>query len=172
MQRFANPAVQKRYQQLLAALAEQFDGRVMGVNLPETAIDLDTKRDRTGFSCDKYFKATMENLDFARKAFRESYVVQYVNFWPCEWYNDHHYMSRLFSFAEQRDIGLGGPDIVPGKKAQMKNSYPFFHQYRASSHWLRWRFRNRPSPIQIPRPTSYSPTMNLSALQKTILVQI
>ncbi|WP_423383621.1 hypothetical protein [Burkholderia sp. LMG 32019] len=125
-----NPAVQERYQQLLAALAKQFDGRVMGVNLPETAIDLDMKHDRTGFSCDGYFDATLRNLDFSRKAFHKSYVVQYVNFWPCEWDNDHRYMSRLFSFASKKNVGLGGPDIVPGKKGQMKNSYPFFHLYK------------------------------------------
>jgi hypothetical protein len=125
-----NAAVQARYQQLLAALAKQFDGRVMGVNLPETAIDLDMKRDRTGFSCDRYFDATLGNLDFARKVFHTSYVVQYVNFWPCEWNNDRRYMSRLFAFASEHAIGLGGPDIVPGKKAQMKNAYPFFHRYK------------------------------------------
>ncbi|WP_137939672.1 hypothetical protein [Chitinivorax sp. B] len=125
-----NPAVRERYQKLLSALAEQFDGRVMGVNLPETAIDLDIKRDKTGFSCDKYFQAEMENITFARKVFKQSYVVQYVNFWPCEWNNDHRYMSRLFTFAEANRVGLGGPDIVPNKKGQMKNSYPFFHQYK------------------------------------------
>lgn len=125
-----NPAVRERYQQLLAALAKQFDGRIMGINLPETAIDLDMKRDRSGFSCNKYFDATLNNLDFARQAFRKSHVVQYVNFWPCEWDNDHQYMSRLFAFASENGIGLGGPDIVPGKKAQMKNAYPFFHQYK------------------------------------------
>ncbi|MFM0068890.1 hypothetical protein [Paraburkholderia aspalathi] len=125
-----NPAVQERYQLLLAALAKQFDGHVLGINLPETAIDLDMKRDRTGFSCNKYFDATLKNLDFARKVFHKSHVVQYVNFWPCEWNNDHRYMSRLFSFASTHRIGLGGPDIVPWKKAQMKNSYPFFHQYK------------------------------------------
>ncbi|AOJ10258.1 hypothetical protein [Burkholderia mayonis] len=125
-----NPAVQQRYQQLLAALAKQFDGRVMGINLPETAIDLDMKHDKTGFSCDRYFDATLGNLDFARRAFRQSHVVQYVNFWPCEWNNDHQYMSRLFSFASQNRIGLGGPDIVPWKKGQMKNAYPFFNRYK------------------------------------------
>ncbi|CAM3004528.1 Uncharacterised protein [Legionella steigerwaltii] len=26
-------------------------------------------------------------------------------------------------------IGLGGPDVVPYKESQMKNSYPFFHKY-------------------------------------------
>jgi hypothetical protein len=38
-----DPAVRQRYQALLAALAKRFDGEVYGVNLPETAIDLDEK---------------------------------------------------------------------------------------------------------------------------------
>jgi len=125
-----NSAVQQRYQQLLLALAARFDGRVMGVNLPETAIDPKTKDDKTGFSCDNYFNAEIENMTMVRKAFQHSLVVQYVNFWPCEWDNDHRYMSRLFALAEQNKIGLGGPDIVPYKKAQMKNAYPFFHRYK------------------------------------------
>ena len=125
-----NPNVQRRYQKLLQALAKQFDGRVYGVNLPETAIDINMKRDKTGFSCDKYFDAELENMGIAKKAFEHSYVVQYVNFWPCEWNNDHNYMGRLFAYAAKNNIGLGGPDIVPYRKGQMKNSYPFFHQYK------------------------------------------
>lgn len=124
------PAVQQRYQKLLAALAKQFDGRILGINLAETAIDIDIKNDTSGFSCDKYFNATIENIRFARSAFKKSHVVQYVNFWPCEWDDDHRYMSRLFDFAYKNSIGLGGPDIVPEKKAQMKNAYPFFHRYQ------------------------------------------
>lgn len=123
-----NPQVQLRYQKLLHALAKQFDGRVYGVNLPETAIDLDMKRDKTGFSCDKYFNAELENLSVAKSVFKRSYVVQYVNFWPCEWNNDRNYMGRLFEFAVKNQVGLGGPDIVPYKQGQMKNSYPFFNQ--------------------------------------------
>ena len=122
------PTIQQRYQKLLAALAKQFDGRLLGINLAETAIDIDMNIN--GFSCDKYFNATIENIGFARSAFKKSYVVQYVNFWPCEWNNDHHYMSRLFDFSYKNGIGLGGPDIVPEKKAQMKNAYPFFHRYK------------------------------------------
>jgi len=125
-----NPAVQARYKKLLFMLGQKFDGRILGINLPETAIDIDQKQDKTGFSCDNYFRAELENLKFARNVFKRSQVVQYVNFWPCEWDNDHHYMSRLFAFAAQNDIGLGGPDIVPNKKAQMKNAYPFFHRYK------------------------------------------
>ncbi|TCL74658.1 hypothetical protein [Rhizobium sp. BK251] len=125
-----NPAVRERYQALLKALAEKFDGKVYGINLPETAIDLDPKNEPKGYSCDAYFEGEMANLAFARKAFLKSQVVQYVNFWPCEWENDHNYMGRLFKFAAEYNVGLGGPDIVPNRKAQMKNSYPFFNQYK------------------------------------------
>ncbi|MGH9614740.1 MAG: hypothetical protein ACRD4P_16860 [Bryobacteraceae bacterium] len=125
-----NPNVRKRYQKLLQSLAKQFDGKVYGVNLPETAIDINTERDKTGFSCDKYFNAEIENVGLAKRAFQKSYVVQYVNFWPCEWNNDHNYMGRLFAYAVENNIGLGGPDIVPYRKGQMKNSYPFFHRYK------------------------------------------
>ncbi|BAP31724.1 uncharacterized protein CHSO_2687 [Chryseobacterium sp. StRB126] len=125
-----NPAVRERYQKLIGELAKKFDGRIQGINLPETSIDIEMKKDKTGFSCDTYFQAELDNLKFARHAFKKSYVLQYVNFFPCEWENDHQYMSRLFDFADKNNIGLGGPDIVPHKKAQMKNSYPFFNLYK------------------------------------------
>jgi hypothetical protein len=125
-----NPALRERYQKLLTALAAKFDGKVAGVNLPETAIDIDMKDPKSGFTCDNYFAATLDNIQFARKTFKQANVVQYVNFWPCEWDNDRQYMSRLFEAASKNHIGLGGPDIVPYKQAQMKNSYPFFHQYK------------------------------------------
>lgn len=125
-----NADVRQRYQALLAALAARFDGQVYGVNLPETAIDLDKKKLPKGFSCDNYFAAEMENLAYARKVFSKTHVVQYVNFWPCEWNNSHNYMGRLFAYASANNVGLGGPDIVPWRKGQMKNAYPFFNQYK------------------------------------------
>ena len=106
-----NKAVQARYQALLAALAKEFDGQVLGVNLPETAIDIVMDPAPEGFTCDSYFDAEMANMGYARQVFTKSHVVQYVNFWPCEWENDHKYMSRLFEFAVAHDIGLGGPDM-------------------------------------------------------------
>ena len=124
-----NPSVRHRFQKLLQALAEKFDGRVYGINLPETAIDIDAKR-APGFTCGKYFKAEMENIAFARRVIKRSYVVQYVNFWPCEWNGDRDYMGRLFDFAARNNVGLGGPDIVPDNKAQMHNSYPLFFKYK------------------------------------------
>ncbi len=127
-----NISVRQRYQKLLLALANKFDGRIYGINLPETAIDIDIKHDNTNFTCDKYFNAELDNIKFARSVFKYSYVVQYVNFFPCEWNNNHNYMSRLFEYAKKNNIGLGGPDVVPYKKSHMNNSYPFFHRYKGS----------------------------------------
>jgi hypothetical protein len=123
-----NAALRARFQALVAALAARFDGRIAGFNFDETAIDLgdDTSR----FDCDGYFAAELENARFARAAFRRSPVVQYVNFWPCQWGDTRGYFSRFFAAAATDGIGLGGPDIVPWKQVQMKNAYPFFHDYR------------------------------------------
>lgn len=121
-----NPELRARFQALLTALGERFDGRVYGINLPETAIEVPTDDDApAGFTCDAYFDAEMENLRAARAAFEHSLVVQYVNFWPCEWNNDRQYMSRLFEYGKAEGVGMGGPDIIPYRRAQEKNSYQF-----------------------------------------------
>lgn len=125
-----NPHLRERYQALLAALAQRFDGRIRGINLPETAIDVVDRRAQGDFTCDAYFDATLDNMAYARKVFHRSAVVQYVNFWPCEWNDSRHYMGRTFEYAATHHIGLGGPDVLPYKPAHMQNAYPFFHRYR------------------------------------------
>lgn len=122
--------VRKRFQLLIKELAIQFDGEIYGINLPETAVDFDENNPPEGFTFDKYFSSEIENISSLRKAFHKSIVMQYVNFFPGEWNNDHCYMSRFFSYAMSHDIGLGGPDIVPYREAHMKNSYPFFHKLK------------------------------------------
>lgn len=122
-----NPAVRMRFQALLSALAERFDGRIEGLNLPETSVD--PVGGVAAFDCDAYFAAEMENAVHARRVFRRSHVVQYVNFWPCEWNNDRGYMERSFTMAVADGFGVGGPDIVPHRRGQMKNSYPFFRRH-------------------------------------------
>ncbi|MCQ4043813.1 hypothetical protein ACFOSC_26275 [Streptantibioticus rubrisoli] len=119
-----------RFQHLLKALAQRFDGRLARVNLPETSTEVDTSKDHTGFSDDSYFNAELDNMAYGKKVFTRTPFVQYVNFWPGEWNNDHNYMGRTFAFAKSRGIGLGGPDVLPNRPAQMQNSYPFFERYR------------------------------------------
>lgn len=125
-----DPNVRHRFQALLKALARQFDGRIAGIILTESAIGVDKKAPPEGFTCDKYFNAEVENARVAKRAFRRSLVVQYVNFWPCDWANSGGYMSRFFEFAAAKHIGVGGPDIVPWQKGQMLNSYAFIRVYK------------------------------------------
>ncbi len=125
-----NPALRARFQALLTALARHVDGRVYGINLPETAADIDQEKDRTGFNCDLYFAAELANIRHARQVFRKSHVVQYVNFWPCGWNDENGYFTRFFEIAARERIGAGGPDIVPNRPGQMKNSYPFLNRYK------------------------------------------
>lgn len=125
-----DPAVKERFQLLIQKLSVQFDGKIYGINLPETSADFDPHHMPTDFTTDKYFDSVIDNISYLKKSFQKSMVIQYVNFFPGEWDNDHHYMSRLFAFAMKHQIGLGGPDVVPYKDSQMKNSYPFFHKYK------------------------------------------
>jgi hypothetical protein len=124
-----DPEVRERFQALLKALATRFDGRIAGLILTETALAVETERP-ADFDCDVYFEAEKENALVARRAFRRSHVVQYVNFWPCEFANSRGYMSRFFDFAAANRIGVGGPDIVPWRKGQMLSSYPFIRVYQ------------------------------------------
>lgn len=126
-----NDPLRNRFQALLTALADRFDGEIFGINLPESALDIDQEQDKTGFTCTGYADATLENMSHARHVFEHSHVVQYVNFWPCEWNNDQGYMARAFETADKLGIGLGGPDIIPHRRAHEKNAYPFFHRYNS-----------------------------------------
>ncbi|MCP2342199.1 hypothetical protein [Actinomadura rupiterrae] len=124
-----NGNVRKRFQSLLKALGHRFDGKISGLNLPESAVDVDPKTDKTHYTDAAYFNAELENMAYAKKAFPTSSVIQYINFWPGDWNNDHGLMQRSFDWAEQHGIGVGGPDLLPYWKPQMQNSYPFIHKY-------------------------------------------
>ncbi|KAF9558672.1 hypothetical protein EC968_006891 [Mortierella alpina] len=123
-------AVRKRFQDLLTALAQHFDGRVAGINLPETAFDY--YGDLPASICDGYYEGEMENLNHASAVFKKSMVIQYINFWPCESPPDSQpYMKGAFAEASQKKtFGLGGPDVKPWNANQIKNSYKFFSEYR------------------------------------------
>jgi len=124
-------AVRLRFQKLFAVLAKKFDGQIAGINLPETAVDFDRESLPEGFTEDGYFDGELENISVLRHAFHHGIIMQYVNFFPGEWDDDHHYMSRFFEYALHHDIAIGGPDVVPFRNNHMKNSYPFLNRYGA-----------------------------------------
>lgn len=122
-----NPTVRTRYQALLKALAEQFDGKIYGLNLPETSIEVN--QTANGYTHEGYFNGELENAGYAAAVFTKAYVVQYVNFWPDGWADDNNRFTDSFNYFAEHGVGAGGPDLIPGKTGQVRNSYPFLAEY-------------------------------------------
>jgi hypothetical protein len=99
-------AVANQYRELLIALAKQFDGRIEGINIPETAIDI------------VELKKTMLTLS---THFKQSVPILYANFMPGD---SKENLKELYEYAEEIGLGMGGPDIKVYRKGQMENSYP------------------------------------------------
>jgi hypothetical protein len=123
-----DPAVRARFQALLAALGREFDGKIAGLNLPETSVGFGDKPLNTppGFTFDAYLEGIQDNLRAARKIFPQSTVIQYANFMPGEWlpWEDRRYLKRVYEFAAQIGAGAGGPDLLPFRKGQQNHSLP------------------------------------------------
>ena len=128
-----DPPVQKRFHKLLLALGEEFDGKIEGINLPETAIEFGEsgRLFPKGFSPDVYRNAVIENMKSIKKAFPKSVTMQYANFMPGEWlpWKDMSYLRSIYKSAEEIGIGVGGPDLLPYRKGQMNHSYQLISQY-------------------------------------------
>ncbi|KAK2613013.1 hypothetical protein QQS21_000942 [Conoideocrella luteorostrata] len=122
-----NPMVRKRYQALLSALATEFDGIITGLNLPETSIEVD--QTANNFTNEAYFRGELENAGYAARVFNRSYIVQYVNFWPDGWNDGNSRFTDSFNFYAEHGVGVGGPDLIPHKRRQEQNSYPFLTKY-------------------------------------------
>jgi hypothetical protein len=122
-----DPAVRRRLAALFAALAARFDGRIEGVNLAETAIGFEDPRFHPpGFSFDAYASGIREIMRDAGRAFSRSCVIVYANFMPGESLPvvDHGYLRGTFEAAEELGVGVGGPDLLPYREGQRRNSLP------------------------------------------------
>ena len=63
-------------------------------------------------------------------AFPKSVTMQYANFMPGEWLpeNDRGYLRAVYERARVLGVGVGGPDLLPFRPAQLKHSYPLLRQ--------------------------------------------
>ncbi len=123
-----DPAVQERFHRLLFALGHEFDGKVEGINLPETAVGFGESGRwfPPGFTPEIYRDAIMTNMTILKRAFPKSVAMQYANFMPGEWLpgHDRSYLRSVYQRARELKAGLGGPDLLPYKPGQMKHCYP------------------------------------------------
>jgi hypothetical protein len=123
-----DPAVQLRFRKLLEALGKEFDGKIEGINLPETSIGLGEtgKLFPQGYSNEIYRDAVITNMRALKKAFSKSVVIQYANFMPGEWLpdSDKSFLRTVYKEARTMGVGVGGPDLLPFRRGQNNHSYP------------------------------------------------
>jgi hypothetical protein len=127
-----DPAVRDRFQKLLFALGKEFDGKIAGINLPETSIDFgETGRFFPGgFSVDGYREAVPANFKALKIAFPNSVAMQYANFMPGEWRpaKDKGFLQGIYLAARSAHVGVGGPDLLPYRQGQLRSSYPLIRE--------------------------------------------
>jgi len=123
-----DPAVRARFIALLQALGGEFDGRIEGVNLPESIIEFGRsgKLHPAGFTFEGYAESVKAIMTAAKEAFPQSRVIEYANFMPGESLpeDDHGYLREVYAYAERIGVGVGGPDLLPHRWGQRNNSLP------------------------------------------------
>jgi len=124
-----NKKVRERLALLLEAFGKEFDGKIEGINLQETSIGVSTQTD-SSFSDQEYLIGIKENMLALKKAFRISTTMIYANFMPGEWLpsDDKGYLSSIYQYGEKIGVGLGGPDLMVTRKAQLNHAYTLMHE--------------------------------------------
>jgi hypothetical protein len=127
-----DPAVQERFHKLLMVLGKEFDGKVEGINLAETAVSFGEsgRLFPKGFTPATYRDAVVANMRALKHAFPKSVAMQYANFMPGEWLPDQDrlYLRSVYERARELKVGVGGPDLLPYKPGQMSHCYPLIRQ--------------------------------------------
>lgn len=121
-----NPAVLKRFNNLIKALGNRFDCEPAfeGINFPETALPVDKKKAKN-FSKSKYVNAMKLRLQAAKKAFPHSVVIQYINYLPKE------ELEGFIRYCYETGVGMGGPDLVPDiGRHENKKRIPAYDYYQ------------------------------------------
>ena len=124
-----NRKVQERFALILEALGKEFDGRIEGINLQESAIGV-TKEIDSAFSPEGYLEGLKINMVALKKAFPYSITIQYANFMPGEWLpeDDKGYLRSIYHFGQEIGVGLGGPDLMVKRKGQLNHAIAMMHE--------------------------------------------
>lgn len=121
-----NKNVRKQFAALLQALGKAFDGKIEGINLQETSIEVKD----SSFSDTAYVTGIKENMLAMKKAFPLSVTMVYANFMPGEWLpgNDKGYLRSIYQYGEQTGVALGGPDLMVKRKGQLNHTIAMMHE--------------------------------------------
>ncbi len=124
-----NEKVRERFAKLLIALGKEFDGKIEGINLQETAIGVSKKTDPS-FTEQGYITGLKANMLALKRAFSISKTMIYANFTPGEWlpFDDKGYLRSLYKYGEEIGVGLGGPDLMVTRKGQLNHALALMHE--------------------------------------------
>ncbi len=124
-----NPHVQHRFALLMKALGKEFDGKIEGISLQESAVGVNADIDST-FTPKRYAECVKENMLALKKAFPNSTTMQYANFMPGEWlpWEDKGYLRSIYQYGQKIGVGLGGPDLMVTRKAQLNHTIAMMHE--------------------------------------------
>ncbi len=124
-----SPRVRERFALLLEAMGRELDGKIEGINLQETAIGVSAKDDPS-FSGPVYAAAVKANMLAMKRAFPSSVTMQYANFMSEEWlpWDDKGYLRSVYEYGERIGVGLGGPDLIFTRKAQLNHTIAMMHE--------------------------------------------
>ena len=124
-----NKNVQERFACLLTALGRQFDGKIEGINLQESAIGVSNTFDPS-FTPAVYVASLKTNMLALKKAFPISTTMQYANFIPGEWLpgDDKGYLKSVYQYGENIGVGLGAPDLMVHRKGQLNHALAMMHE--------------------------------------------
>ena len=124
-----NPKVQYQFALLMKALGKEFDGKIEGINLQESAVGANGDID-TSFTPKRYTECLKENMLLLKKAFPNSTTMQYANFMPGEWlpWEDKGYLRSIYQYGQEIGVGLGGPDLMVQRKGQLNHTIAMMHE--------------------------------------------
>lgn len=125
------PEVAKPYRELVVAMAREFDSHpnFEGIGIQETALSLaNDVLASAGYSAIAYQSALSQVLEEGSAALKQANLFWYMNFLPAK-------QRGLADIIEQSVIGndrviVGGPDVLPGKPALTRHTYPLYEQFR------------------------------------------
>lgn len=124
-----NRNVHAQFAKLINALGAEFDGKIEGINLQESAIGY-TPENNDDFTPSVYVESLKRNMLTLKKAFPESTTMQYANFMPGEWlpWEDEGYLKSIYEYGEEIGVGLGSPDLMVQRKGQLNHPLAMMHE--------------------------------------------
>ncbi|WP_318474853.1 hypothetical protein [Photobacterium leiognathi] len=128
-----NKQVRTRFALLMQALGRQFDGKIEGINLQETAIGVSVKTDPS-FNEKDYVTGIKANMLALKQAFPSSTTMQYANFVNGEWlpWEDKGYLKSIYQYGEKIGVGLGAPDLMVRRRGQLNHALAMMHENKYS----------------------------------------